>query len=234
MNAGGMVLVFIVVAGFVCLVLWTMAKDREQARAREQRAMERGWQYIRGGGTGQLYTVEGAEGGVPWTLVSFHGGKNKQALSTWRTSACPLPGGVVFVGSKAFAAMLKNPLGNQLARWGLRVGGAGPAVTEAFNRLMEGHEEVTTGDGEFDARYAVLASDTGEARRLLSADVCRAMLEWENAHKVARLRTGELGVTWGDGGLSVSSTGATYVKPEDMAGFVDLCLSIRKVAATRW
>lgn len=125
MNPAAIAIIVLAVGGFAALIWSIVAKERERARAREQRATERGWTYTRRGGRGGLYSVQGTEGGMPWTLEVLQGGKQRQARTTWSIPDPPLPGGAVFVGSKPVAAFLKNPLGNRLARWGLRIGAGG-------------------------------------------------------------------------------------------------------------
>lgn len=234
MNPGGMAIVVLLVGAFAALIGYIVSKDRERSRAREQRATERGWTYTRGGGRGRHYSVQGTEGGTPWTLSVYQGGKHKTARTAWSAPDPPLPGGAVFVGSRPLAAFLKNPLGNRLARWGFRIGAGGEDVKEAWAKLMEGHQEVESGDRAFDENWAVLATDPGQARRLVNGEACRAMLEWEEGHRVGRLSRGSLTVTWWDGGLLLTWEGAAVESPDDMVGFADLGLGLRSSCLKSW
>jgi len=234
MNAIGLTILVLAVLGFAWLVVFLVAKEREQARAREQFAVERGWIYTKGGKHERAFAIEGSEGGMSWTLESFQGSKNKAGRTVWRTSDPPLTGGVVFVGSKAMAAILRNPIGNRLARWGLQLVAGEDDVANAWNRLMEGYQEVEMGDSDFSAVYAVLATDAGQASRLLNGDGRRAMLEWEGAHKVGRVSQGRLGVTWSEAGLSLSWSGSALKQPEDISAFVALARRLRPSARSGW
>ena len=231
MNWGGAVIGVLVIVGVVSLVWYTIAKERAQALEREQRALERGWAYSRSGG---LYSLQGSEGGASWTLVVHSSQKNRPAKGVWKADSPSLPGGVVAVGSKAMAFFLKNPLGNRLAQWGMRVSVSGEDVTRAWNRLVEGCEEVDTGDADFASRYAVLATDTAQARKLLSGEVIRAVLEWDGRHKLGRAFQGEVEILWSDAGLMVTWNGSPLLKPDDMAGFVELCLGIHGPLNRGW
>ena len=234
MNAIGLTILVLAVLGFGWLVWTLVAREREQARAREQFAMERGWTYTKGGKHERVFAIQGSEGGMSWTLESFQGNKNKAGRTVWRTSDPPLTGGVVFVGSKAMAAILRNPIGNRLARWGLQLVAGEDEVAKAWNRLMEGYQEVETGDPEFSLVYAVLATDAGQASRLLNGDGRRAMLEWEEAHKVGRVTQGRLGLTWSEEGLSLSWGGSALKHPEDISAFVAMALRLRPSARSGW
>ena len=234
MNAIGLTIIVLAVIGFGWLVFVLVAKEREKARAREQFAMERGWTYTKGGRHERVFAIQGSEGGMSWTLESFQGNKNKAGRTVWRTSDPPLTGGVVFVGSMAMAAILRNPIGNRLARWGLQLVAGEDEVAKAWNRLMEGYQEVETGDPDFSAIYAVLATDPGQATRLLSGDGRRAMLEWEGARKVGRVTQGRLGLTWSEAGLSLSWSGSALKEPEDISAFVTMALRLRPSAHGGW
>ena len=231
MNWGGAGIGIIVIVGVVSLIWYTVAKERAQAQAREQWAIERGWTYSRSGG---LYTLQASEGGASWTLVVHSSQKNRPAKSIWKTSSPSLPGGVVAVGSKAMAFFLKNPLGNRLAQWGMRVSASGEDVTSAWDRLMQGCEEVDTGDTDFGARYSVLTTDAAQARKLLSGEVIRAVLEWEGLHKIGRASQGKVEILWSDAGLMVTWDGPPLLKPDDMNRFVELCLTIRAPLDRSW
>lgn len=234
MNAMGLSFLILVVMGFAWLVWIIVTKEREKAQARERFAVERGWTYTQGGKPGLLYTIEGSEGGARWTLEAFQGGQHKSGHTTWKASDPPLTGGVVFVGSKAMAAFLKNPIGKKLAQWGLQVTVSGDDVSASWNRLMEGYQEVDTGDADFAARYAVLATDPGQSNRLLNGEVRRAMLDWDGNHKVGRVSQGQLGVTWSDAGLSLTWGVSALQSPDDMAGFVGLGLLLRSSVRSGW
>jgi hypothetical protein len=234
MNAIGLTILVLAVLGFGWLVWTLVAKEREKARAREQFAMERGWTYTKGGKHERAFAMQGAEGGMSWTLESFQGNKNKAGRTVWRISDPPLTGGVVFVGSKAMAAILRNPIGNRLARWGLQLVAGDDDVAKAWNRLMEGYQEVEMGDPDFTSVYAVLATDAGQASRLLNGDGRRAMLEWEGAHKVGRVSQGRLGVTWSEAGLSLSWSGSALQQPDDLSAFVAMALRLRSSVQSGW
>jgi len=234
MNAMGLSILILVVIGFGWLVTIIVAKERAKAQAREQFAVERGWTYTKGGGHERLFAIQGSEGGAPWSLESFQGSQNKAGRTHWKTADNPLTGGVVFIGSKAMAAFLKNPIGKKLAQWGLQVVATGDDVSAAWNRLMEGYQEVETGDMDFSALYAVLATDPGQANRLLNGEVRRAMVEWEGSHKAGRATSGHLGVTWSEAGVSLTWSGSAIQTPEDMAGFVELGLLLRSSAKSGW
>jgi len=60
------------------------------------------------------------------------------------------------------------------------------------------------------------------------------MLKWEQDHQGGRPSEGLLSVTWSEAGVSVSWTGSAIAKPDDMAGFVDLCLLVRASARRGW
>jgi hypothetical protein len=132
------------------------------------------------------------------------------------------------------AAILRNPLGNRLARWGLQLVAGEDDVAKAWNRLMEGYQEVETGDMNFAALYAVLATDPGQATRLLNGDVRRAMVEWEGAHKVGRASQGRLGLTWSEDGLSLTWGGSALQQPDDLSPFVTMALLLRSSVRSGW
>lgn len=234
MNAMGLSVLILAVIGFGWLVSVMVAKERAKARAREQFALERGWTYAKGGGHERLFAIQGSEGGSPWSLESFQGSQNKAGRTHWKTADHPLTGGVVFIGSKAMAALLKNPIGRKLAQWGLRLSLAGDDASAAWNRLMEGYQEVEVGDPDFSALYSVLATDPGQANRLLNGEARRAMLEWERRHKAGRATGGHLGVTWSEAGVSLTWGGSALQTPEDMAGFVELGLLLCSSEKTGW
>ena len=234
MNPGGAVFAFVAVAGFAWLIWFVIGKERERSQAREQRATERGWTYAKGGKPGLVYTVQGAEGGTQWTLEAFQGGQHKAGRTTWKTPDPPLTGGVVFIGSKAMAAFLKNPIGHKLAQWGLQIVLGGDDVSRAWSRLMEGYQEVDTGDMDFAASYAVLATDPGQAQRFLTGDVRRGILDWDSSHKIGRASRGQLGVTWSDAGLSLTWSASALGQADDMVAFVELCLLMRSSARSGW
>lgn len=234
MNAAGLSILILAVIGIGWLILSLAAKERARARALEQFAAERGWTYTRGGNPGRLYLIEASEGGAPWTLEAFQGGKRKATLTVWRCSDPPMADGVVFIGSKGMAAMLKNPLGSKIIKWGLQFAGGDDDVSRTLTRLMDGYQEVETGDPEFAAVYAVLATDPGQASRLLNGDTRRAMLEWDQAHRIGRASQGPLGATWSDAGLSLTWGAGALEAPEDVSAFLGLAQRLRSSLKSEW
>jgi hypothetical protein len=234
MNAIGLTVLVLAVTGFGWLVWTLIAKEREKERALEQFAMERGWTYTKGGKNERVYAIQGSEGGMSWILESFQGSHNRTGRTVWKAADPPLTGGVVFIGSKALAALLKNPIGLKLARWGLQMVAGGDEVSKTWNRLVEGYQEVETGDPDFSAVYAVLATDPGQALKLITGEARRAMLEWEGSHKVGRASQGRFGVTWSEAGLSLTWSGSALQQPDDIAGFVAMALRLRPSVRSGW
>ena len=234
MNAAGLSVLMLAAIGIGWLILSLAAKERARARARGQFAAQRGWTYLRGGKPGRLYLIEGSEGGSPWTLEAFQGGKRKATLTVWKCSDPPMTEGVVFIGSKGMAAMLKNPLGHKIIKWGLQFAGGDDDVSRTLTRLMDGYQEVETGDPEFAAVYAVLATDPGQAAKLLNGETRRAMLEWDLAHKIGRASQGPLGATWSDAGLSLTWGAGAIESPEDVSAFLALAQRLRSATKSAW
>jgi hypothetical protein len=234
MNAMGLTILVLAVMGFGWLVWTLVAKEREKARVREQFVMERGWTYTKAGKHDRAFAIQGSEGGMPWILESYQGSKNKSGRTVWKASGPPFTGGAAFIGSKAMAAILRNPIGNRLARWGLQLVAGEDDGAQAWNRLMEGYQEVETGDPDFSAMYAVLATDAGQASKLTNGDCRRAMLDWERAHKVGRVSQGRLGVTWSEAGLSVRWSGSAIQDPEDISAFLAMALTLRSSVQSGW
>jgi len=230
----------IVGVGVLCLIgglaWYSIVKEREQSREREERAVMRGWGYERGSPQqGFSWVLTGSEGGTSWKLeVSRSKGKNAAQRATLTAPGLGCSSGAVWAGSTSLLKLFRSSLGRKLMRWGVQLN-ASPvsSVGLAGPLLDEGAMEVDLGDPDFSALYGVLATDSAGAFQLLNAEVRRAMLDWEEAHKTGSAK-GFLAVTWGSEGVTLTWGGRSIATGDDMVGFVELAQRLLKAARGGW
>lgn len=226
------IVVAMVGAAAVILVVGAVLKRaRRLSGERAMRATERGWIYTQASKSGPAYAVEGSADGFKWRLV-VKAGQKGHTSAEWRSEELATGGAVVGVMSRAAAALFKSPLATKAAQWGMSLVPAGDPRAQAFERLLEGSVGVDTGDGDFQKVFGVLATDEGEARRLLTPEVRRALLEW---HGTTRRKAGggSLTVTWSGAGVSVS-WGTGLEEPDAMVRFAEMGLLIGRALKPGW
>ena len=226
------VVVFLSLTGL--LVWWAWRWDRRRSQEREQRAMERGWSYSRGGRAGLAYSAQGAQGGDTWVMEVWSGGKRSKARTFWKAPDVCFGGGGVFAGPKRFLDFFKSPFGRKLFDLGVQLGKQEEPALASLSDLLESGVTVDVGDPEFGASYAVLASDSGQALRLFTADVRQAILAWGTPPGGKRKRHGTLTVAWTGDGLLVNWDGNGPYAADDVCAFVDLGLCVLESARGRW